>query len=310
MCLLASKLGLFKTEHESRGTVSSLIVIDSPHAEAAHGQMTWITKMNAAPANLDIGAPKTRTFDSPRLIMKFSAIACAALSIFGGVQAAKSPFFILTGDSTVATGGGWGDALLNGTKKPGGGINLAKNGATTVSFRDLGLWDAALDNVKTQKAKHEAIVTIQFGHNDQKTLTLEQYSDNLSTMIGEVKAAGGTAIIITSLTRRTFKDGKVVENLSKERDAAIGVANKAGVKYLDLNTASTKYVNAIGQENADKYNEIEGDRTHLNMSGKIVFGRMVADMLVQKRPDLARYIKSNKKLSQLIRDGVFTTGQE
>ncbi|CAG2003288.1 unnamed protein product [Fusarium graminearum] len=39
-------------------TVSSLIVIDSPHAEAAHGQMTWITKMNAAPANLDIGAPK------------------------------------------------------------------------------------------------------------------------------------------------------------------------------------------------------------------------------------------------------------
>lgn len=102
----------------------------------------------------------------------------------------------------------------------------------------------------------------------------------------------------------------MVENLSKERDAAIGVANKAGVKYLDLNAASTKYVNAIGQENADKYNEIEGDRTHLNMSGKIVFGRMVADMLVQKRPDLARYIKSNKKLSQLISDGVFTTGQE
>jgi lysophospholipase L1-like esterase len=37
-------------------------------------------------------------------------------------------------------------------------------------------------------------VTIQFGHNDQKTLTLQQYSDNLSTMIGEVKNAGGTAV--------------------------------------------------------------------------------------------------------------------
>ncbi|KAH6951885.1 putative rhamnogalacturonan acetyltransferase [Fusarium avenaceum] len=242
--------------------------------------------------------------------MKFLSIASVALSLLGGSQAAKSPFFILTGDSTVATGGGWGDAVLNGTKKPGGGINIAKNGATTVSFREQGLWDTALGNVKSQKAKHEAIVTIQFGHNDQKTLTLQQYSDNLATMIGEVKSAGGTAIIITSLTRRKFKDGKVDESLAKERDAAIAVANKAGVKYLDLNTASTKYVNAIGQENADKYNEIEGDRTHLNFSGKLVFGRIVADLLVEKRPDLARYISTNKKLSQLIKDGVYATGQE
>ncbi|RGP73134.1 rhamnogalacturonan acetylesterase rhgt [Fusarium longipes] len=241
--------------------------------------------------------------------MRFLTIYSVALSVFGGVQALKSPFFILTGDSTVATGGGWGDALLNGTKKPGGGINLAKNGATTISFRDQGLWDIALDNVKAQKTKHEAVVTIQFGHNDQKTLTIEQYADNLSTMIDEVKRAGGTAVIITSLTRRTFKDGKVVENLSKERDAAIAVANNARVKYLDLNKASTDYVNAIGQDNADKYNEIEGDRTHLNFSGKVVFGRMVADMLIQKRRDLARYITSNKKLSLLIENGVYTDGQ-
>lgn len=102
----------------------------------------------------------------------------------------------------------------------------------------------------------------------------------------------------------------MVENLSNERNAAITVANKAGVKYLDLNTASTKYVNAIGQENADKYNEIEGDRTHLNFSGKLVFGRIVMDLLVEKRRDLARYIKTNKKLSQLIRDGIYATGAE
>jgi lysophospholipase L1-like esterase len=102
----------------------------------------------------------------------------------------------------------------------------------------------------------------------------------------------------------------VVENLSNERDAAVAVANKAGVKYLDLNTASTKYVNAIGQENADKYNEIEGDRTHLNFSGKLVFGRIVMDLLVEKRRDLARYIKTNKKLSQLIANGVYATGAE
>jgi lysophospholipase L1-like esterase len=102
----------------------------------------------------------------------------------------------------------------------------------------------------------------------------------------------------------------VTESLSKERDAAIAVANKTGVKYLDLNTASTKYVNAVGQANADKYNEDEGDRTHLNFSGKLVFGRMVADLLVKKRPDLVQYVVTNKKLSQLIKDGVFATGYE
>jgi len=129
--------------------------------------------------------------------MKFLPLAVSVLTLFGGVEAKKSPFFILTGDSTVATGGGWGDALLNSTKKPAGGINIAKNGATTVSFRSQGLWDTALDNVKSHKKTHEAIVTIQFGHNDQKTLTLEQYSDNLATMIGEVKEAGGTAVSLT-----------------------------------------------------------------------------------------------------------------
>ncbi|KAF5025716.1 hypothetical protein F66182_2183 [Fusarium sp. NRRL 66182] len=242
--------------------------------------------------------------------MKFLSLISATLSLLASAEAAKSPYFVLTGDSTVATGGGWGDPFLAAIKSPGGGVNVAKNGARTDSFRDQGLWKTAIDAVKKNAPKHEAIVTIQFGHNDQKTLTLDQYSKNLNTMIDEVKKAGGTAIIVTSLTRRTFKDGKVVENLKEWRDAAIAVAQKAGIKYLDLNTASTKYVNAIGQANADKYNENEGDRTHLNPAGKIVFGRMVSDLLVEKRSDLSRYVTPNAKLSQLLKDGKFATGNE
>jgi lysophospholipase L1-like esterase len=142
-------------------------------------------------------------FQPSQFKMKFLPVVSVALSLFGGSQAAKPPFFILTGDSTVATGGGWGDALLNDTKKPGGGLNVAKNGATTVSFREQGLWDTAIKNVKSRKTDHEAIVTIQFGHNDQKTLTIEQYSNNLVTMIDEVKKAGGTAVSLTLKTQVT-----------------------------------------------------------------------------------------------------------
>jgi hypothetical protein len=79
---------------------------------------------------------------------------------------------------------------------------------------------------------------------------------------------------------------------------------------LDLNKASTTYVNAIGEANADKYNMEEGDKTHLNAAGKIVFGRMLADLLVQVRTDLTTYVKENNALSDKIWAGQFATGSE
>lgn len=54
----------------------------------------------------------------------------------------------------------------------------------------------------------------------------------------------------------------------------------------------------------------EGDRTHLNSAGKIVFGRMVADLLDVARPDLKTYLKDNKALSDKIAKGEFATGSE
>ncbi|KAJ4157654.1 hypothetical protein NW754_009300 [Fusarium falciforme] len=242
--------------------------------------------------------------------MKFSSAFLYVLSSLGVAQAKKSPYFVLTGDSTVAVNGGWGDGFLADLKSPASGVNSGKSGATIPSFRAEGRWNTAIEAVKSHKGDHESIVTIQFGHNDQKTYTLEQYSNNLAGLVNEVKAAGGTPIVITSLTRRTFSGGHVVENLSEWRDAAIAVAKDLNVQYLDLNTASTNYINAIGKENADYYNLSEGDRTHLNPAGEIVFGRLVADLLLEKRPDLKKYVIPNEELSRKLREGEFATGEE
>ena len=126
--------------------------------------------------------------------------------------------------------------------------------------------------------------------------------------------------MITSLTRRTFSGGEVVQNLAEFSAATISAAAQSldmilsdsavGAQYLDLNRASTDYVNAIGEDNAQYYNLASDDRTHLNAAGEIVFGRMTLDLLLEARADLAEYFSSNQALSDKIANGEFATGDE
>lgn len=74
---------------------------------------------------------------------------------------AKPPYFVLAGDSTTASGGGWGDGFLATLRNGAAGKNLGHNGATTVSFRAGGDWAAVLEAVKASKADYNPFVTIQ-----------------------------------------------------------------------------------------------------------------------------------------------------
>ncbi|KPM39579.1 hypothetical protein AK830_g6985 [Neonectria ditissima] len=249
--------------------------------------------------------------------MKFLQALLAAAAVVSQVQAApqqsrdkKPPYFILTGDSTVAVNGGWGDGFLRDIKAPAAGVNPAKSGATTVSFKANGRWEAVIKGIEDQLGDFSPIVTIQFGHNDQKVMTLDEYKSNLTSLAGDVTNAGGTPIIITSLTRRRFSGGAVIQNLEEWRQAAIEAAKEVGIKWLDLNIASTDYVNAIGSDNATYYDLSEGDKTHLNTAGETVFARMVVDLLLQKRADLKPFFIPNKALSDKIWAGEFATGDE
>lgn len=89
-----------------------------------------------------------------------------------------------------------------------------------------------------------------------------------------------------------------------ERLAAIAAAEATDTTYLDLNQASIDYVNAIGESAAQVYNLVEDDRTHLNDWGSVVFGRMLADLLLEKVDGLESWIAPNETLSALIRDGM------
>ena len=135
---------------------------------------------------------------------------------------------------------------------------------------------------------------------------MAQFQSNLERMSNEVTSAGATPIILTSLTRRKFNSAGVLDDsLADVTQAAKQAAAAAGVALLDLNAASKKYVQAIGEANADTYNYVEGDRTHLNERGMAIFARIVADLIVDWRKGLRKYITPDGAMSAKIARGEY-----
>jgi lysophospholipase L1-like esterase len=212
---------------------------------------------------------------------------------------------VLVGDSTVATGGGWGPGFCAVMNKNVECIDDALNGRTTKSFIDQGAWKKALD-------RQGDYYLIQFGHNDQKpgaNLPVPAFKDYLQRYIDDVRAIGAVPVLVTSLSRRTFKDGKVVEDLSEYVAATKEVGEKNYITVIDLNGLSTALLNRMTQAEADKFDKgnvpdatatgVDAvpagaaaaggaplDRTHLNPYGQKVFGRIVADQIVRTQVEL------------------------
>ncbi|KAI4521098.1 SGNH hydrolase [Schizophyllum commune Loenen D] len=228
--------------------------------------------------------------------------------------------FVLVGDSTTANGierrvGSWGNGFCGSTNateptpsslEPGTPcINAAHNGATTGSFVADGYWDIALDYINGEIAKGQrTIVTVQFGHNDMKIAPPESMGANLTAMVQELRALGAEPVLVTSLTRRSFNDdGTVADTLGPWADETIAVAEAQDAPYIDLHQASIDYVEAIGEDAAHRLNREPDDNTHLNVNGTIVFGRMVADLLVARFPGELPIIE-NPELTYNITHGI------
>ncbi|KAJ8108136.1 hypothetical protein OPT61_g8383 [Boeremia exigua] len=241
--------------------------------------------------------------------MRFTILGfvSAALALPAALQSrADEPvYWLLAGDSTTATNGGWGDAFLATTVAEGSsGKNYGHSGATTKSFRAGGDWDQVIGDVGTHKDDYRVYVTIQ---KQTSGVTLADYKTNLAKFAAEASAAGATPILLTPLTRRSFSGGKVIENLVNETAATIEVAEANQLHWINLNEASTKYVNAIGSSAADKYNLASGDRTHVNEWGGVVFARIVSDLLVGKYPEEFESVTTkNETLSALIAAAITT----
>ena len=126
---------------------------------------------------------------------------------------------VLVGDSTVSIEGGWGPGFCAHLIAAAECLDVAVNGRSTKSFIDEGLWAKALE-------ARGQFYFIQFGHNDQKdqvslhTDPATTFKANLHRYVRDVRELGGTAILVTSLTRRNYRDGKLIVDPLREYAAA------------------------------------------------------------------------------------------
>ncbi len=213
----------------------------------------------------------------------------------GQEPASPTVRIVLVGDSTVNDQGGWGPGFRSSFSPQVEIINLARNGRSSKSFRDEGLWAPALS------AKPNYIL-IQFGHNDvpgkgpdRETDPATTYRENLTRYITEARGAGAEPIVVTSIVRRNFTpDGKIVrDSLVPYVAAARAVAAEQKASLIDLYELTLVQAEKLGPDGCDSIDAVDAqgkpDHTHLGPKGRQEIGAMAATELVRLAGDLRPY---------------------
>ncbi len=171
----------------------------------------------------------------------------------------KAVKIVLVGDSTTAVLGGWGPSFCGWhVTSFAACINLARGGRSSGNYRTEGSWALAMDEIKSGGFT-DTYVLIQFGHNDQpgkpgrSTDLITEFPANMKRYVEEVRAAGGKPVLVTPLTRRQFKDGKLLDDLGPWADAVRKVAVETQTPVVDLHARSQAAVQAMGPVEAMKF---------------------------------------------------------
>ncbi len=231
----------------------------------------------------------------------------------------KLPTLFIAGDSTARSNAplrGWGSelgAFFDSEKI--NVVNRAIGGRSTRTFLTDGHWDKIVSELKPGD-----LVLVQFGHNDDGDYrdpkakgrpsihgegedTAEAVKANLKTMGtihtfgwymrkfgSDVKAKGATAILLSKVPHKDWKDGKI----NRERDQATfttwtrNAAMATGALFLNTNEIIAAGHDRLG---AEAVNALYGDaRTHSTPAGAKYNAAAVVVGLKTLQPDpLAKY---------------------
>jgi lysophospholipase L1-like esterase len=240
-----------------------------------------------------------------------------------GVRWAAPVTVYLAGDSTMAPKlaekrpeTGWGEALQPcfdpGTVRV---ENRAKNGRSTRSFIEEGLWRAITDSLRPGD-----YVLIQFGHNDESKEKIDRYTPpaayraNLTRFVNDVQTRGATPVLLTPLMRRSFDStGHVRDTHGEYPDLVRAVAEERGVAMLDLHRASAAVLERYGRdssralflqvERGENANYPEGvhDNTHFSPRGAVVMAGLAIDAMRRARVPLAALMRACPATDSLAR---------
>ena len=257
-----------------------------------------------------------------KLFAKYSLLLLVGILL---ISSSKRPVHIfMAGDSTMAdktltrtvtdstTGTkitypylerGWGQLLPELLNEKAIVKNYARNGRSTRTFVEEGLWTDLISN--TQKGD---FVIIQFGHNDG-VITKKNYTNpaqfrlNFIAFVAEVKAKGATPILCTPVARRKFNEkGELVPTHGEYPEIIRAVAREQRVALVDMEKLTSGWLQKEGVEASKNlfhkfapgesllYPSGLDDNTHFNEAG----ARIVAGLFVKETQKLR--IKSFSKL--------------
>ncbi len=267
---------------------------------------------------------------------KLTCLLCAFLVIvaLSAFKQDRVRTVFMIGDSTMAN-----KDYSNGKKERGWGMalqcyfddnirvdNHAKNGRSSKSFIDEGLWKKVIDQVKPGD-----YVVIQFGHNDEKP-ALKRHTDpgstfdeNLRMFCLKTREKGGIPILMNCVVRRNYfkivpqndddealrktvgaipgvqakeEGDTLVDTHGDYRWAPRNVAEELGVAFIDANTITHNLEQELGREASKKLHmwflpgeepsipKGRQDNTHYNVYGAHTVAKLLAKAIGEEVPAL------------------------
>lgn len=242
----------------------------------------------------------------------------------------KETTVYIVGDSTACIYGsdddyaipraGWGmyfDSYLNDNAEV---VDLALAGRSSKSF-------TIEDNYKTlyDDLKEGDFLLIQFGHNDAKSSTEEdlqnRYTDpegatdeegsfKNSLYTNYIKIAqekGATPILLSPVSRRKYKEGKVTDSHGMYDDAVRELAQELDVELIDATKLTEDVYNAVGFDGARYFHAVYNDmtkgeygydNTHYSHSGAIEVCALIAEAAEEDDLSIAEYINDDVEASK------------
>ena len=213
----------------------------------------------------------------------------------------------ICGDSTAAKNQppilGWGEQLGHFVDSSVATVhNAARGGRSARTFINEGLWKAVQSTLRPGD-----LVLIQFGHNDSKGGSLNKsrydldgtgeskevaadpktgapteiftYGHYLRQMIREARAAGANVVVLASVPRSKWLEGKVVLGEEHHVEWAEQVAREESVPFLDVNRRIAEVYNPIGALKI-KALYFPKDNTHTNPDGALLNAACIVKSLV------------------------------
>jgi lysophospholipase L1-like esterase len=242
------------------------------------------------------------------VFLKNSVILVVALLLTSTTKEKVTVYLI--GDSTIANKAvtaypetGWGMPFKFMFDSTVVVDNRAKNGRSTRTFISENLWQPIVDQLKPGD-----YVFIQFGHNDESKEKTDRYTSpddykrNLVKFISETQAKKAQPVLLTPVTRRRFKDGKIQQTHAEYSPLVFEVAKEEKVPMIDLDKLSRELLQEFGEENSKllflqlqpgehpNYPDGKDDNTHFNELGARKMAQIVLKEVKNLNLELARRI--------------------